>query len=154
MASSGVASSGKAATSTSGTMISRTAVSPRSKILSIISASVEVTSASVGSSCRRSLSSSRETNCLVVALRSPTARRAAPTSALAPQVTGARTMVASSSIGKSRRIRAVALSRAAVLGMTSPKTSMTGTRVMVTTKAVQPPATGRRAQVAREDAAM
>ena len=62
--------SGSAATSTSGTMTSRTAVSPRSKILSIISASETVTSASSGSIWSRSLSSSRETNCRVLVVRS------------------------------------------------------------------------------------
>jgi hypothetical protein len=154
MASSGVAVSGRVVTSTRGTMISRTAVSPSSKILSIISASEEVTSASSGSSCRRSCSSSRETNWRAVVLRSPTAWRKPPTSALDIQVRGARSAVVSSSTRKRWRMRTVAHSRAAVLGMTSPKISMTGTRATVATKAAQPPATGRRAQVASEEAAM
>ncbi len=53
---------GSMTTSTRGTMTSRTVVSPRSKILSIISASWVVTSASPGSICSRAFSSSRETN--------------------------------------------------------------------------------------------
>ena len=61
-ASMGLAVSGSITTSTSGTITSRTVVSPRSKMLSIISASCVVTFASPGSICSRFFSSSRETN--------------------------------------------------------------------------------------------
>jgi len=152
-ASAGEALSGSVATSTSGTMTSRAAVSPRSKILSIISASVIVTSASSGSICSSSLSSSRETNWRCRWARA-TRASARPTRALAPQVSGARTLPSTSTTGNRMRIRPVARSRATAFGITSPKTSMSGVRAAVTRKAAPPPITGMSAQVATLDAVM
>src|SRR5216117_2732247 len=65
IASGGEALSGSIVTSTSGTITSRTTVSPRSKMLSISSASCVVTSASPGSSWSSAFSSSRETKARV-----------------------------------------------------------------------------------------
>ena len=153
-ASAGEAVSGSAATSTSGTITSRTAVSPRSKILSIISASVTVTSASSGSICSSSFSSSRETNWRVPVGSRPTRANARPTRALAPQVSGARTLPSISTTGNRIRISPVARSRATAFGITSPKTSMSGVRAAVTRRAAPPPTTGMSAQVATLEAVM
>ena len=153
-ASSGVALSGSAATSTSGTITSRTAVSPRSKILSIISASETVTSASSGSIWSRSLSSSRDTNCRVLVRCRPRRRRAPLTIALVAQVSGERALLASSKTWNRLRMSAVDHSRATAFGMTSPNTRRSGVRKSVTATAAMLPSTGIRAQVATADAMM
>ena len=82
---------GSMTTSTSGTMISRTVVSPRSKILSIISASWLVTSASPGSMARSAFNSSRETKCRVPGFAAPSRRSSPPTMPLDSATKGAST---------------------------------------------------------------
>ena len=90
MASAGAAVSGSMTRSTRGTMISRTLVSPRSKILSIISASWVVTSASPGSIWSSAFSSSRDTKARASTRPPPASRITAPTTALATTTKGAR----------------------------------------------------------------
>ena len=80
---------GSMVTSTRGTMISRTVVSPRSKILSIISASWLVTSASPGSIASNAFSSSRETKWRVPGGVAPSRRSSPPTTPLENATKGA-----------------------------------------------------------------
>jgi hypothetical protein len=115
-------------------MTSRTLVSPRSKILSIISASWVVTSASPGSIWSSAFSSSRETNARVSPGRCPVSRISEPTTALAVMTRGASTTVAQVRGRYILRMRLVAHSRATALGITSPKISITGVRAAVTTR--------------------
>jgi hypothetical protein len=145
--------SGSMTASTSGTMISRTVVSPRSKILSIISASCVLTEASPGSSASSALSSSRETN-RVSTRGPPTSRSTAPTIALAMATNGTSRRAAQVSGRYNLRMRVVAHSRATVLGMISPKTSMTGVTVAAATSHATPPSRGRSANVIAEPATM
>ena len=154
MASSGVDVSGSIATSTSGTMISRTVVSPRSKILSIISASCVVTSASPGSMASSALSSSRETKCRVSGTGPPTRRSIVATIALAMKTNGSNSFEANVNGRYRRRMRLVAHSRATALGMISPNTSMTGVITAVATSHAQPPYAGIKTTVAIDEATM
>ena len=92
-----LAVSGSIATSTSGTMTSRTVVSPRSKMLSIISASCVVTFASPGSICSRFFSSSRETNWRTSGWLPPASRSRSETTACENATNGARSAEAHTS---------------------------------------------------------
>ena len=141
-------------TSTSGTITSRTVVSPRSKILSIISASSALTEASPGSSCSSAFSSSRETNCRVSGCGPPNTFSTRLTTALASATNGASSREIHLSGRYRRRIRLVAHSRATALGMISPKTSITGVTVPAATSHAQPPSRGSSANVTAEPATM
>ena len=88
IASGGEAVSGSIVTSTSGTITSRTTVSPRSKMLSISSASCVVTSASPGSSWSSAFSSSRETKARWSACWAPTRRSVTATTRFAKATKG------------------------------------------------------------------
>jgi hypothetical protein len=86
--------------------------------------------------------------------RAPEQAQRLPTTALAPQVKGVSTRLRNSMTRKRDRMSAVAHSRATALGITSPRTSMTGVSAAVTRKPPTRPITGMRAQVATEDAVM